>query len=195
MIKAYKICGFALLFVGILFVLPNAGILFKVIGTIPIFFAVYLLMLDVTLEIGSQGLIKTTKRLNFFKSIHSEPINQYKCLELSTKSNYKSNSAAVSTVYYSLTFLPVDENKFPKNDISMYLEPYGKSNMNEFLASAESISKITKLPISYSESFALEMERNNETAIGGGNNRIYYNLFRIFIVILFLCYMFREKLM
>jgi len=67
--------------------------------------------------------------------------------------------------------------------------------MNEFLASAESISKITKLPISYSESFALEMERNNETAIGGGNNRIYYNLFRIFIVILFLCYIFREKLM
>jgi hypothetical protein len=66
--KVYKISGFALFFVGVLFVLPNAGILFKVIGTIPIFIAVYLLTLDVSLEIGSQELIKKTTRLSFFET-------------------------------------------------------------------------------------------------------------------------------
>src|SRR4051812_5079247 len=189
--KTYKGIGLALFFVGILFILPNAGMLFKTIGCIPIIFAIYLLTLNTTLEIGPCDLIKTTIRFNIFKSIDSESIDQYKCLELSTKSNYSEQISTPSRQYYSFTFLPIDGHGFLKKDISMYIESFNKNNMEECLALAESISKITKLPVVYSESFALEIERSRETP--ENVNKFYYNLFMFSLIPLFLAYIFRDK--
>ena len=97
LMKAYKGCGFALLIVGIIFMLPSASIIFKALGCIPILFAVYLLTLKTNLEINNLYLIKKKSCFVYLNSAHIEPVEQYKCLELSVKSNYNGDISASST--------------------------------------------------------------------------------------------------
>ena len=90
--------------------------------------------------------------------------------------------------------MPLNANASIKNDISMYLESYNKDNLDKCLNVAESISNVTKLPIVYSDSFSLELELSNKSAAGANRYKYIYIVFKVFLIVLFLIYTFREKL-